>query len=120
MNKKILTLCLLVLGFSASVHAQNLFGLQRNELTTVEKGRRHYSVAKCCAGEIRKQPYVEITYVTTDKCGKSVEWTKVYKTGGITDKHGVEIDLEEEFDKGVNDSLNKIFRSGIARKIIGL
>jgi len=121
MIKKFIPVCLLVL-FSVSAFAQDFpynFPVKLNKLTTVEKSRRHFNKVACCSGEIRKYPFIEVTYVTTDKCGKSVEWKKVYKNGGPTTKTGVPIDQKAELTESVTNTVNSIFNPNIIRTIIG-
>ena len=51
-------------------------------VTTVEVCRRNYTKAVCVLCNIKHIPYVEVTYRTTDKCGKIVTWKKVYRGQG--------------------------------------
>lgn len=49
-----------------------------NSIHTTERCRREFYKTRCICGEICKEPMVEITYVTVDKCGKEVEWSRTY------------------------------------------
>ena len=51
-------------------------------VTTVEVCRRNYTKAVCILGQIKQIPFVEVTYKTTGKCGKTVTWKKVYRGQG--------------------------------------
>ena len=46
---------------------------------TVEVCRRCFSKTVCECGCTKTINYIEVTYCTTDCCGKSKTWTKVYR-----------------------------------------
>lgn len=50
-----------------------------NHFCTREVCRRPFFKAKCIWGEIVQIPFVEVTYETTDACGKTVVWKKIYR-----------------------------------------
>lgn len=97
MINKFIPFCLLILSISclSGLAQDRPFPgppIQLNHITTTEKCRRHFTRTRCIGGEIQKFPFVEITYVSTDKRGKSVEWTKEYSAGVPTTKYGVPIE----------------------------
>lgn len=47
--------------------------------TTVEICRRCFTKCKCVCGCVKCIQYVEVTYKTTDCCGKSKIWKKTYR-----------------------------------------
>lgn len=53
-----------------------------NNFCTREICRRPVTKVKCICGEIVKVHFVQVTYETTDACGKSVTWTKIYRCDG--------------------------------------
>ena len=47
--------------------------------TTVEVCRRYFCKTKCVCGCPKTIRYVEVTYKTTDCCGRCKVWKKVYR-----------------------------------------
>ncbi len=58
---------------------QHVKCLEVNSFHTEEVCRRYYSQAVCVHGVVQHVQLVEVTYKTTDKCGKEVVWKKTFR-----------------------------------------